>query len=1529
MTDVLSCPDQATLQRLLAGQVPDELAADLEQHLLDCPHCCQRVRELSSSDAGEGARAARAALELSDEQAVIEVADRAATLRLPGGSTAFTDTVAAANEHTADGWDFRGVLGPSQAEGELGHFGGYRVLRVLGVGGMGLVWEAEDPQLRRRVALKVMKPALANQAEHRERFLREARAAAAIDHSHIVTVYQVGEHRGLPFLAMQLLHGETLDDLLRREGRLPPAECLRIGRQMAEALGVAHRRGLIHRDVKPANTWLEADGGWVKLVDFGLAHALEDDSHLTQTGTILGTPAYMSPEQARGEAVDARSDLFSLGAVLYRMTTSVGPFKGPSTMAVLMSLGLHHPDPPRELNPDISPEFSDLIMRLMAKDPAGRPATAEAVVQAIRGIEVAPTTVAPTTVAPTLRGGAPVAKGNRRAPPSRSAGSTGRRPRWPWVVAAAGAAAMLLAGIVVIIRDKDGKILGTHTYPDADSAEVRHTDSAATAKVAPTLRGGQEPVAKDDPDQSVVKWVRSLGGTIGGGNAELGYVIIKPDEKLPAGRFDLVTADLFKKQVSDADLARFDGLKHLTGLMLQGTAIGDRGIAKLGNLPELTGVYIGDTNVGDEGLRDLTRRFPKIEVLHAGGTKITDAGVPALLAWKNIQELRLGYTAITDESIDTLAELEHLREAFLARTSITRAGIDRLRTKLPDCTIESSFGTFPARGKTQDRIVAEWAHGLRGTIGLAGGPTGWVNVGPDDALPDFDFELVTLGIDVPIADADLTRFNGLRHFGSLGINGSPISDAGIANLGNLPELAGVYIGQSNVGDEGLRDLARRFPKIRVLHAGATKITDAGVPAMLAWKDFLVLGLPNQAITDKSIDTLAKLKYLRAVWLGGTSITRAGIERLHAARPYCAIVSDFGTIAEPPIEGAASLRFNGINEHVDIPTLRYDASHPITIEASVHLEPPLEQYGEVVSNLMTEEGPPGTALRWNADSGWNFVVKTQDHRSINFPEPEHSPTKIAGVLDGRKMSLYCDGKRVAVAEYQPAPSDAKKGGHFVIGATQTIDGQFRFFHFLGVIDEVRISDVARYDGDYEPVSRFEPDEHTMALYHFDEGESQVLHDASGHGHHGKITGGLWVKARPASSSNLAPTQPNVAPTLRGGEMPVAQGDRLSHPSSRRAGTGSILQPPPLEKWLEGRKLLTVSQDGRGQFKTIQEALDALQPGQAVEVLDRGPYRETVAFGTTRNCGLISRAGAVIELAGKRKPTWEKDAADNQFFDSLDHFRLSGLTFAAQDLSQHLPANPWLMLAAAGDLLVERCRFIGGEPNNGNVGVLVYWTNGGRSEASCVVRECRFDTALNFGFNPSAPNRRQRALIERNWFRSTPQEACLIVRGAGDTLIIRHNLSDGTQPGALHLLDTAGMGRLEISNNSFLSGGVRLFGSLNAAGTRVRNNFLPEGIGAEGEGAAKLAEAARAWQVGGNIYLEGPSGSDELPLAATDFVAKPQFLSRDAASPDYLRLASDSEDARRGAGGDWPRYVGALPPGPAPAEGDWLTRWIDAK
>jgi serine/threonine protein kinase len=283
-------------------------------------------------------------------------------------------------------------LAPAEGPGEIGRLGGYRVLRVLGTGAMGVVFEAEDVNLKRRVALKAMLPSLAVSATSRQRFLREARTAAEVESDHVVTIYQVGEERNVPFIAMQFLKGETLDDRLHR-GQLSMSEVLRIGREMALGLAAAHARGLVHRDIKPSNTWLETQtaapqsAGRVKILDFGLARGVTEDINLTRQGTIVGTPSYMSPEQARGIPATAQSDLFSLGTVLYRMSTGTLPFKGVDTISTLLAVGTENPVPPRQVNAQIPLGLEALILRLLAKDPAERPASASEVADALRRIE--------------------------------------------------------------------------------------------------------------------------------------------------------------------------------------------------------------------------------------------------------------------------------------------------------------------------------------------------------------------------------------------------------------------------------------------------------------------------------------------------------------------------------------------------------------------------------------------------------------------------------------------------------------------------------------------------------------------------------------------------------------------------------------------------------------------------------------------------------------------------------------------------------------------------------------------------------------------------------------------------------------------------------------------------------------------------------------------------------------------------------------------------------------------------------------
>ncbi|GEM_PF-5755871 len=265
-------------------------------------------------------------------------------------------------------------LKPSAKEGVLSELGGYEVLSVIGRGGLGVVLKARDPALNRVVAIKVPASEYAANAFARQRFAREAQAAAAVAHDHVVTIHAVGEDGSVPYLVMELVDGISLQEKIDQTGPLDVLQILRLGTQMARGLAAAHAQGLVHRDIKPANILLE-DGQRAKLTDFGLARAV-DDVRMTQTGMVAGTPQYMSPEQAHGRPVDHRSDLFSLGSVLYAMCTGRPAFRADSAMAVLKRVCDDEQRPACEVNPAVPEWLSDIVDCLLAKDPADRIQTA-------------------------------------------------------------------------------------------------------------------------------------------------------------------------------------------------------------------------------------------------------------------------------------------------------------------------------------------------------------------------------------------------------------------------------------------------------------------------------------------------------------------------------------------------------------------------------------------------------------------------------------------------------------------------------------------------------------------------------------------------------------------------------------------------------------------------------------------------------------------------------------------------------------------------------------------------------------------------------------------------------------------------------------------------------------------------------------------------------------------------------------------------------------------------------------------------
>ena len=413
MVNRLSACDPDRLRSYLDDELSPDEQAELAGHLDRCGTCQKALERLA---AGSGLwRDLRHLGSQSDASMTgLKAEDR------PGRSRGKPKPGAG-----REGLDF---LAPSENSAYLGRLGPYEVIGVLGEGGMGVVLKAFDPSLSRVVAIKVLAPQMAASGAARRRFSREAKAAAAVVHDHVISIYRVDNDpiSSLPYLVMPCIAGQSLQERIDRDGPLRIEEVLRIGRQTALGLAAAHAQGLIHRDIKPSNILLENGVERVKITDFGLARAMDDASQ-SQSGVVAGTPQYMSPEQAHGETSDHRSDLFSLGSVLYAMCAGHSPFRAKTTMGVLRRVSDESPRPLFEINPDVPEALEAVIERLHAKDPALRYQTASEVAEVL-GQQLAqlqrPGAAQPA--APPSRALSPSARCSRR---SRKRGrSTTRRP---------------------------------------------------------------------------------------------------------------------------------------------------------------------------------------------------------------------------------------------------------------------------------------------------------------------------------------------------------------------------------------------------------------------------------------------------------------------------------------------------------------------------------------------------------------------------------------------------------------------------------------------------------------------------------------------------------------------------------------------------------------------------------------------------------------------------------------------------------------------------------------------------------------------------------------------------------------------------------------------------------------------------------------------------------------------------------------------------------------------------------------------
>src|SRR5215203_2048726 len=321
--------------------------------------------------------------------------------------------------------------------------GRYRIIRRLGSGGMADVYCAEDTQLGREVALKLLYRRFAEDSEFVERFRREASSAAGLQHPNVVQVFDRGEWDGTYYIAMEFLEGRNLKQIVRDHGPLEPALAVDIVIQILKAARFAHRRGIVHRDIKPHNVIVD-DEGRAKVTDFGIARAGASD--MTETGSIMGTAQYLSPEQAQGHPVDARSDLYSIGVVLYELLTGRVPFDAESAVTIALKQVSEEPVRPSELNPAVSDQLEDVVMRALQKDPAYRFADAEEFIralEAVRGVPVGTgeyTRVAPHTgTYPGLPSVAGLEEADRR------------NLRWLWILLTLLALAAIAVGAYLLL----------------------------------------------------------------------------------------------------------------------------------------------------------------------------------------------------------------------------------------------------------------------------------------------------------------------------------------------------------------------------------------------------------------------------------------------------------------------------------------------------------------------------------------------------------------------------------------------------------------------------------------------------------------------------------------------------------------------------------------------------------------------------------------------------------------------------------------------------------------------------------------------------------------------------------------------------------------------------------------------------------------------------------------------------------------------------------------------------------------------
>lgn len=768
-------------------------------------------------------------------------------------------------------WQSKQVLAGKTGKGHY-YLGKYKLLNLIGLGGMGAVFKAVQPSIGRTVALKVMHRAVLRQPIAVERFLREIRSAAAVDHPNVVRAIDANCDGDTYFLVMEYVAGKDLKSWIRQETSLPvgwSCECIR---QAALGLEHAFEQGMVHRDIKPSNLLVTQDGHdglpLVKILDLGLARFASetaDEGDLTRSGQVLGTPDYIAPEQARNtRTADIRADIFSLGCTLFELLTGRLPFPGTTVMEKLMARATEDAPAVSSLRPEVPQGLDAVVAKMLARDPDSRYTTPAQVALALAPFAIgtagtaaahAPRRESPANPMTTFDAQADatinvfpvevdefdgikaVTRATRRSTPAQ--------PRWLRIAVAIVAAAVIVG--LAWSMSSGRKSSSTAVSGKRQDRAKKHSSESADEDTA----AGDESISTSskDPDRNTALWVLKLGGTLefdapakhAGKSLKdaswkstpqgTGLHRVTSIDDLPAGRLQITGVGFHEDVNLDrSDFDRLARLKHLERLNLADTRFANADLAALQPLELLTHIDLRNTPASDEGVAILTK-LPNLQFLDLGRTRISGSAIKSLQSLHHLIDLSLEGTHIGDNDLKPVADMPQLVHLNLAGTDVAGRGLQNLR-KLKNLK-ELDLSGLPMRDRALRHIgVLESVQVLRMTRSK-------------------------------VTDDDLKLLSGMTSLKELVLASTQITGDGLKNLTWMAELERLDLQETFVGDTGLSSLKE----------------------LLALKS---LRLRRTTVSDVGAGQLHGLSHLEFVDLADTKVTRPGVDSLQMALPKCKI-----------------------------------------------------------------------------------------------------------------------------------------------------------------------------------------------------------------------------------------------------------------------------------------------------------------------------------------------------------------------------------------------------------------------------------------------------------------------------------------------------------------------------------------------------------------------------------------------------------------------------------------------------------------